>query len=111
MLWSHIDLGVVSTVRTQSCTQRMWWIAGGSGSGSNGGGSCSQLSSRRTYLVLHHVLKELSSKRLAADQKAFAEVGMQATGLGLQAVPGAWLSKCSITVITLSSLIQWSMLL
>jgi hypothetical protein len=29
---------------------------------------------RRTYFVLHHVLKELSSKRLAADQKAFAQV-------------------------------------
>eukprot|EP00879_Flechtneria_rotunda_P025885 GHRR01027540.1.p1 GENE.GHRR01027540.1~~GHRR01027540.1.p1 ORF type:complete len:987 (+),score=414.93 GHRR01027540.1:174-3134(+) len=29
---------------------------------------------RRTYVVLHHVLKELSSKRLAADQKAFADV-------------------------------------
>jgi hypothetical protein len=32
---------------------------------------------RRTYFVLHHVLKELSSKRLAADQKAFAEVSLQ----------------------------------
>ena len=30
---------------------------------------------RRAYLVLHHVLKELSSKRLAADQRTFAEVG------------------------------------
>jgi len=29
---------------------------------------------RRAYLVLHHVLKELSSKRLAADQRTFAEV-------------------------------------
>lgn len=29
---------------------------------------------RRTYFVLHHVLKELASKRLAADQKAFAQV-------------------------------------
>jgi hypothetical protein len=34
----------------------------------------SMLVVRRTYFVLHHVLKELSSKRLAADQKAFAEV-------------------------------------
>ncbi|KAK9822576.1 hypothetical protein WJX74_006339 [Apatococcus lobatus] len=32
------------------------------------------LTTRRTYLVLHHVLKELSSKRLAPDQRAFAEV-------------------------------------
>ncbi|WIA40697.1 hypothetical protein OEZ86_004393 [Tetradesmus obliquus] len=42
-----------------------------------GGGSAagpSLLLVRRTYFVLHHVLKELSSKRLAADQKAFAEV-------------------------------------
>lgn len=29
---------------------------------------------RRVYFVLHHVLKELSSKRLAADQRSFAEV-------------------------------------
>lgn len=45
-----------------------------------GGGSAagpSLLLVRRTYFVLHHVLKELSSKRLAADQKAFAEVGLQ----------------------------------
>jgi hypothetical protein len=34
----------------------------------------SMLVVRRTYFVLHNVLKELSSKRLAADQKAFAEV-------------------------------------
>lgn len=30
---------------------------------------------RRTYFVLHHILKELSTKRLVADQKHFAEVG------------------------------------
>jgi hypothetical protein len=35
---------------------------------------------RRTYFVLHHVLKELSSKRLAADQKAFAQVRAHACG-------------------------------
>eukprot|EP00951_Prasinocladus_malaysianus_P018959 scaffold152887_cov21-Prasinocladus_malaysianus.AAC.1 len=29
---------------------------------------------RRIYLVFHHALKELSSKRLTADQKNFAEV-------------------------------------
>ena len=29
---------------------------------------------RRVYLVLHHGLKELASKRLSSDQKAFAEV-------------------------------------
>ena len=28
---------------------------------------------RRGYLVLHHVLKELSSKRLASDQRTFAQ--------------------------------------
>ena len=28
---------------------------------------------RRVYLVLHHALKELASKRLSSDQKAFAE--------------------------------------
>ena len=30
--------------------------------------------SRRVYLVLHHVLKELASKRLPMDQRNFAEV-------------------------------------
>jgi hypothetical protein len=32
---------------------------------------------RRTYFVLHHILKELSSKRLVADQKHFAEVSSE----------------------------------
>ena len=32
---------------------------------------------RRAYLMLHHVLKELSSKRLSADQRTFAEVGLK----------------------------------
>ena len=36
-----------------------------------GGGDA--LRRRRGYLVLHHVLKELSSKRLAADQRNFAQ--------------------------------------
>ena len=36
--------------------------------------SSDTLTTRRTYLVLHHVLKELSTKRLAPDQRAFAEV-------------------------------------
>lgn len=30
----------------------------------------------RVYLILHHVLKELSSKRLVADQAQFAQVGV-----------------------------------
>ena len=34
----------------------------------------STLTVRRVYLVLHHILKELSSKRLASDQKNFADV-------------------------------------
>jgi len=34
----------------------------------------STLSVRRVYLVLHHILKELSSKRLASDQRNFANV-------------------------------------
>ncbi len=29
---------------------------------------------RRAHLVIHHVLKELASKRLASDQAVFAEV-------------------------------------
>ncbi|CAL8468538.1 g8078 [Coccomyxa elongata] len=32
------------------------------------------LTVRRVYLVLHHILKELSSKRLTSDQKNFADV-------------------------------------
>jgi len=71
-------------------------FAGCSGSG-GGSGSGLQLASGRTYLVLHHVLKELSSKRLATDQKAFAEVGMQSVSPGLQesCVLHAWLDACS----------------
>ena len=38
------------------------------------GRSGSTLTVRRTHLVLHHILKELASKRLAADKKVFAEV-------------------------------------
>lgn len=34
----------------------------------------STLTVRRVYLVLHHILKELSSKRLASDQRNFADV-------------------------------------
>jgi hypothetical protein len=34
----------------------------------------SSLSARRVYLVIHHILKELASKRLAVDQAVFAEV-------------------------------------
>ena len=30
---------------------------------------------RRVYLALHHTLKELASKRLAADQRNFEQVG------------------------------------
>ena len=36
--------------------------------------SQSTLVVRRVYLVLHHALKELASKRLSSDQKAFAAV-------------------------------------
>lgn len=36
----------------------------------------STLTVRRAYLVLHHILKELASKRLPADQRVFAQVGL-----------------------------------
>ncbi len=36
--------------------------------------SGSALANRRVYLVLHHVLKELATKRLATDRKHFAQV-------------------------------------
>lgn len=42
-------------------------------SAGEGGAAAQPLLGRRTYFVLHHVLKELSTKRLAADQKAFAQ--------------------------------------
>lgn len=38
--------------------------------------STSTLTVRRVYLILHHIVKELSSKRLFADQKNFAEVSV-----------------------------------
>lgn len=52
---------------------------------------------KRTYFVLHHVLKELSSKRLAADQKAFAQV-RTAHRLSIVAVsmlPAGFCAGCS----------------
>jgi len=39
----------------------------------NGPGGPAALQARRAFLVLHHILKELSSRRLAADQRTFAE--------------------------------------
>ena len=38
-------------------------------------GDVTTLLARRTFLVLHHILKELTTKRLASDQRNFAEVG------------------------------------
>jgi hypothetical protein len=35
------------------------------------------LTTQRIYLTLHHLLKELASKRLAADQKNFVEISQQ----------------------------------
>lgn len=43
---------------------------------------------RRGYLVLHHVLKELSSKRLASDQRTFAQVWL---GSRFNLTPQVWL--------------------
>ena len=39
-----------------------------------GPGGPGALPARRAFLVLHHILKELSSRRLMADQRTFAEV-------------------------------------
>jgi len=39
----------------------------------NGPGGPAALQARRAFLMLHHILKELSSRRLAADQRTFAE--------------------------------------
>lgn len=41
-----------------------------------------QLLQRRVYLVLHHILKELASKRLAADQRNFEQVCGLGSGSG-----------------------------
>lgn len=77
--------------------------SGGNAGGAGAGGAASSasataaaaLAARRAYLVLHHVLKELASKRLAADQRSFAEVRVGgrrptvATGFALLAVLSA----------------------
>lgn len=47
---------------------------------------------RRVYLVLHHALKELASKRLSSDQKAFAEVSGVALPVPLHAAASAFKS-------------------
>ncbi|PNW86254.1 hypothetical protein CHLRE_02g078885v5 [Chlamydomonas reinhardtii] len=60
----------------------------------NGG---SALTVRRVYLILHHVLKELSSKRLVADQAHFAQV----TELLFGHVWGCW---CADTQALLAGL-------
>lgn len=52
---------------------------------------------RRVYLVLHHVLKELASKRLPMDQRNFAEVTKQL----FQHIWGQW---CSDTQSIISGL-------
>jgi len=52
---------------------------------------------RRVYLVLHHVLKELSSKRLTADQKNFAEITKQL-------LDHVWTNWCSDTRVLISGL-------
>lgn len=43
-------------------------------------GSSGTLTARRCYLALHHTLKELSTKRLAADQRTFEGVTSQLLG-------------------------------
>ncbi len=47
---------------------------GGAGGGTGGSTAGGTLLVRRVYLILHHIVKELSSKRLFADQKNFSEV-------------------------------------
>ncbi|KAK9830439.1 hypothetical protein WJX72_011753 [[Myrmecia] bisecta] len=55
------------------------------------------LTTRRVYLVLHHILKELSSKRLASDQRNFAEVTRQL-------FEPLWAQWCNDTQLIVSSL-------
>jgi len=58
------------------------------------------LAIRRVYFTLHHILKELSSKRLLADQRCFADI---AAGL-LEPVWGQW---CADTEAILTGLPEW----
>jgi len=61
---------------------------------------------RRTILVLHHVLKELSSKRLASDQKCFEQLTSQI----IQHIWSMWLADTTaITAILPSSSLSTNM--
>ncbi|KAI8476158.1 MAG: armadillo-type protein [Monoraphidium minutum] len=53
----------------------------------------STLTVRRVYFVLHHVLKELSSKRLAVDQRNFAEA--RPRGITSQLLDHVWGQWCA----------------
>lgn len=55
------------------------------------------LTIRRVYFTLHHILKELSSKRLLADQKNFAQI----TSALFDHIWGQW---CSDTQAILTAL-------
>lgn len=58
--------------------------------------SLNTLMVRRVYLVLHHALKELASKRLSSDQKAFAEASGAALPVPHHAVASAFLNAAII---------------
>ena len=56
----------------------------------------STLLARRTFLVLHHILKELSSKRLASHQKSFAEVLLQRDFTSFNALSASLIAAVTI---------------
>ena len=57
------------------------------------------LATQRIYLTLHHLLKELASKRLAADQKNFAEITQQL----FDHVWGQWGADTQLLVATFAA--------
>lgn len=62
----------------------------------------SVLTTRRVYLALHNILKELSSKRLAADQRSFAQV----TQLLLEPYWHQWRADTELVVANLPLVAQ-----
>ncbi|KAL4857594.1 Importin-11 [Chlorella vulgaris] len=61
-----------------------------------------QLLQRRVYLVLHHILKELASKRLAADQRNFEQV----TALLLEPTWRQWAADTSAVAAELPNALE-----
>jgi hypothetical protein len=57
-----------------------------------GGGAAGALAARRAHLALHHCLKELASKRLAGDQRAFEALASEL----LPPLAAAWAADAAV---------------